>query len=264
MGGEKPFEVKPRYCVLAGKRLSNSRIHAMRRFIAVTTLAIGLIFGCVQGALWQFDRYQVRHANNDLIRTNTTLSSIDEATLMSLPQEQSAWRIIELQGWFIPEKQILIRNRYHEGKYGFGVLTLFESTSSKRYWVDRGWVIAGKDAQTPPLVQPVTNEKTIIKAYVRVENIETQIRGSVFALPGRNLSQLERWNKDQAVASEPIYFDLISSTNQAFTPEVPTPLPELSDGPHLAYSFQWVLFIFLVIFAWYLVVREDRRQSPKL
>ena len=236
----------------------------MRRIVAVTILAIGLIFGCAQGALWQFDRYQVRHANNDLIRRNTTLASIDESTLMILPQSKSAWRIIELQGAFIPEKQILIRNRYHEGKYGFGVLTLFESTLSKRYWVDRGWVIAGKDAQTPPVVQPVTSEKITIKAYVRVENIESQIRGSVFALPGKTTSQLERWNKNQLVASEPIYFDLISSTNKEFTPQVPTPLPELSDGPHLAYSFQWVLFIFLVIFAWYLVIREDRLQSPKL
>ena len=178
MGAAKPFEAKPRYCVVVEKRLSNSSIYAMRRFVAVTILAIGLIFGCVQGALWQFDRYQVRHANNDLIRTNTTLASIDESTLITLPQSKSAWRIIELQGSFIPEKQILIRNRYHEGKYGFGVLTLFESTLTKRYWVDRGWVIAGKDAQTPPVVQTVTNEQTTLKAYVRVENIESQDRKS--------------------------------------------------------------------------------------
>ena len=236
----------------------------MRRLLAVSALAIGLIYGCAQGALWQFDRYQVRHSQNELIRLNTTLPSIDEAALETLPEPDAAWRIITLEGAFLPEKEILIRNRYHEGKYGFGVLTLFESTSGKRYWVDRGWVIAGKDAQTPPEIQPVTNVKTSIKAYVRVENLESQIRGSVFALPSKTISQLERWNKDQAVASEPIYFDLISSSNDTLTPQVPTPLPELSDGPHLAYTFQWILFIFLVIFAWYLVIRDDRSQSPKL
>jgi len=237
----------------------------MRRLIAVTALALGLIYGCAQGALWQFDRYQVRHANNELIRTNTTLTSIGESDLEKLPSTQIAWRTIALSGNFLPEKQILIRNRYHEGKYGFGVLTLFESTQGKKYWVDRGWVIAGKDAMTPPVVQPVTTETVEIKSYVRIENLESQIRGSVFALPSKNASQLERWNKDQAVASEPFFFDLISSSNAAFTPAVPTALPELSDGPHLAYSFQWVLFIFLVIFAWYLVIREDRRnQSTKL
>jgi cytochrome oxidase assembly protein ShyY1 len=74
-----------------------------------------------------------------------------------------------------------------------------------------------------------------------------------------------KWNSEQAIQTEPIYFDLISSSDSEITPKVATALPELSDGPHLAYSFQWILFIFLVIFAWYLVIREDRRaQTPKL
>jgi cytochrome oxidase assembly protein ShyY1 len=145
-------------------------------------------------------------------------------------------------------------------------VTLFKSESGKKYWVDRGWVIAGKDAQTPPSVQKITNEKVQITAHVRVQDIESQVQGSVFAIPGSNSTpKLTKWNVDQSVATEPIYFDLISSSNPAFTPDVPTSLPELSDGPHLAYSFQWILFIFLVAFAWYLVIREDRKaQTVKL
>lgn len=234
----------------------------MRRFIAVTTLAIGLIFGCVQGALWQFDRYQVRHTNNELIKKNIALPTLDEVSLRTLKPAEIAFRKISLTGSFAPEKEILIRNRYHEGKYGFGVLTLFASDNGKKYWVDRGWVIAGKDAMTPPVVQPVTSEKVQITAYARIENLESQVRGSVIALPGKASSQLQAWNKEQAIQTEPVYFDLIDSSNASFNPLVPTLLPELSDGPHLAYSFQWVLFIFLVIFAWYLVIREDRKNQP--
>lgn len=234
----------------------------MRRFIAVTALAIGLIFGCVQGALWQFDRYQVRHANNELVRKNAALPTINELALSQLNQEEIAFRKVTLQGSFVPTKEILIRNRYHEGKYGFGVLTLFVSNSGKSYWVDRGWVIAGKDATTPPLVQPVTDERVDITAFARVENLESQVRGSLIALPGKASSQLQAWNSQQSISTEPVYLDLITASNQSFIPAVPTPLPELSDGPHLAYSFQWVLFIFLVIFAWYLVIREDRKNQP--
>ena len=101
---------------------------------------------------------------------------------------------------------------------------------------------------------------------MRVQDIESQVRGSVFAIPGSNSTpKLAKWNLDQSVATQPIYFDLISSSNPAFTPDVPTPLPELSDGPHLAYAFQWILFIFLIALAWYLVIREDRKaQTAKL
>jgi len=238
----------------------------MRRFLAVTALALALIFGCFQGALWQYDRYQVRHSNNELIRNNVEKPEISESSLSTSKESEIAWRKIELMGAFEPSKEFLIRNRYHEGKYGFGVVTLFRSETGKNYWVDRGWVIAGKDAQTPPIVQKITDEKVQILAHVRIQDIESQVQGSVFAIPGTNSTpKLSKWSADQSVTTEPIYFDLISSSNEAFTPNVPTPLPELSDGPHLAYSFQWVLFIFLVAFAWFLVIREDRKgQNVKL
>ncbi len=50
----------------------------MRRFVTITALALALMFGCFQGALWQYDRYQVRHANNDLIRNNVVKTLITE------------------------------------------------------------------------------------------------------------------------------------------------------------------------------------------
>lgn len=235
----------------------------MRRLIGITALAIGLIFGCIQGALWQFDRYQLRHANNELIRSNVALPAITEEDLQNSESPRNAFRKIVITGNFLTDNEILIRNRYHEGRYGFGVLTLFQSESGKKYWVDRGWVIAGKDATTSPVVPRVSNESLEISAYVRVENIESQVRGSVFAIPGKVASQLQSWNTQQAVMTEPVYFDLISASNKTFNPAVPTPLPELSDGPHLAYTFQWIIFAFLVIVAWYLVIREEKKYQPE-
>ena len=239
----------------------------MRRLITVSILALLLIFGCVQGALWQYDRYETRHANNELIRKNISIATLlTEDELSSKTASEIAWRSISLEGNFDPSKEFLIRNRYHEGKYGFGVITLFISNSGKRYWIDRGWVIAGKDAQTPPVIQKVDSLPIEITARVRTSEIESRVQGSVFALPvADSTPKLVKWNSEQAIETEPIYFDLISSSNPEVTPEVATALPELSDGPHLAYSFQWILFIFLVLFAWYLVLREDRKaQAPKL
>ncbi|MFM7451184.1 MAG: SURF1 family protein, partial [Actinomycetota bacterium] len=112
----------------------------MRRLITVSTLALLLIFGCVQGAFWQYERYEIRHANNELIRKNvSTAALLSEDDLSSKTTSEIAWRSISLEGNFDPSKEFLIRNRYHEGKYGFGVITLFISDSGKRYWIDRGW-----------------------------------------------------------------------------------------------------------------------------
>lgn len=238
----------------------------MKRIVGASFLALILIALCIQGARWQFDRHEVRHAKNDLIRANIAKPPIEELALTTLGSNEVAWRSIALTGRFIPDSEILIRNRYHEGKYGFGVITLFESSSGKRYWVDRGWVVAGKDALTPPDVKAVSSETVLLEGRVRAESIESQIAGTVFAVPNNiGESQLARWNNEKSITTEPFYFDLIKVSNEAFNPDVPTLLPELSDGPHLAYSVQWILFAGLVLFGLYLVIREERKvQEEKL
>ena len=134
------------------------------------------------------------------------------------------------------------------------------------YLLDDEVVDAGKDALTPPETQAVSNDLISIQGRVRVENIESQIAGTVFAVPGNDgESQLARWNNEKEINTEPLYFDLINADNSTFTPDVPAALPELSDGPHLAYSVQWILFAGLVLFGLYLVIREERKaQAEKL
>lgn len=238
----------------------------MKRIVGASLLAVILVALCIQGARWQFDRHEIRHAKNDLIRANIVKPSISESDLALHKTDEVAWRTISITGRFIPDTEILLRNRYHEGQYGFGVITLFQSSSNKKYWVDRGWVIAGKDALTPPKVSPVNSDLITIEARVRAEKLESQISGTVFAVPGIDgSSQLARWNNEKSIITEPFYFDLIESSKSEFIPKVPASLPELSDGPHLAYSVQWMLFAGLVLFGLYLVVREERKaQEEKL
>jgi hypothetical protein len=50
------------------------------------------------------------------------------------------------------------------------------------------------------------------------------------------------------VQTEKFYIDLISASDAAMNPDVPVELPELSDGPHMAYALQWVFFAGLVIY----------------
>lgn len=236
----------------------------MKRLIALLLLALTLFALCIQGARWQFDRYETRHARNELIRANIAKPEIDEEELLRMSSDQKAWREIALSGRFRPETEILVRNRYFQERYGFGVVTLFESIGGKLYWVDRGWVEPGPDAQTPPTTKQVTNSYTSIRARVRIEDIENQVGGSVFAIPTSNGSKrLQVWNSQNSIQTEPIYFDLISSTTPEFNPVYPNTLPALSDGPHLAYTFQWLFFAGLVVFGFVILVREDRKVQAE-
>ncbi len=238
--------------------------------VALTLFAIALIFGSITAAQWQYDRGVARHAANTLIVENTKKSAITESALQEFPKKEIQWRSITITGTFMTDNEyheLLLRNRYNEGKYGFGVISLFTSNSGKSYWVDRGWIGAGKSAQDAPSVPPTNEKEVTITARVRTEDLSRRIEGSFFALPGPNSSTqnaLAKWNSEESVVSEPFYFDLISASDLALIPKVPAELPELTDGPHMAYALQWLLFAVLAAFGRVLLVREDLRSRKNL
>ena len=140
------------------------------------------------------------------------------------------------------------------------MVTLFVSDSGRNYWIDRGWVEPGPDALTPPKVPTVDTQELTILGRARYGEIESQVSGTVFALPNPDGTvTLQKWNNSEGIETEAFYVDLISTSKKEFNPEFPTLLPELSAGPHLAYTVQWLLFAIFVLFGWFLIVREEIR-----
>jgi surfeit locus 1 family protein len=55
--------------------------------------------------------------------------------------------------------------------------------------------------------------------------------------------------------TEKFYIDLLSGSDVELTPAVTAQLPELSDGPHMAYALQWIFFGGLVVYGRILIRR---------
>jgi surfeit locus 1 family protein len=163
------------------------------------------------------------------------------------------WQAVSVAGTFDTEKQILLRNRYNDGKYGYEVLTLFKSTDNKSFWVDRGWVQAGATATTPPVVTALPQGEVSITGRLRLDS--SLPRGSFFALPGKGEGLVSELNAQSQLDTEKFYIDLLSGSDPSLTPEVTAQLPELSDGPHMAYALQWIFFGGLVIYGRILIRR---------
>jgi surfeit locus 1 family protein len=80
-------------------------------------------------------------------------------------------------------------------------------------------------------------------------------RGSFFALPASGTGLISKWNAQKEVVTEGYYLDLLNGSTPELTPKVPAQLPELSDGPHMAYALQWVFFAGLVGYGRFLIRR---------
>lgn len=210
-----------------------------------TLVAISLVLLCLWAAQWQYQRGVDRHARNVLIAEQSQLPPIEFKNLLGNIADYE-WRKISLKGSFDDKNQILLRNRYHDGMYGFEQLTLFVF-DERKIWVDRGWVKAGSDATVPPQLQPTNQGLISIDGRLRLDS--SLPRGKFFAVANdseRNLvSQLDA---RKGIQTEKFYIDLISASDASMNPDVPVDLPELSDGPHMAYALQWLFFAGLVIY----------------
>lgn len=223
-------------------------------------IALALVALCFWAAQWQYNRGVDRHARNYLIETHTSLPkvSLDKIASHAEPQE---WRTVTVSGKFDTSKQILLRNHYtDEGEYGFELLTAFTSDSGKTFWVDCGWVKAPPTAIEKPNLPDLPTSHISIVGRLRLNHSLPE--GSYFAISKAGESSLIRAANAQAGhdgINSPFYLDLISGDQASLTPEVPAALPELSDGPHMAYAIQWLFFGSLVIYGRFLIRREHFR-----
>ena len=218
-----------------------------------TLIALLLIILCLWAAQWQYQRGVDRHARNSMINENIAFSSLASLQNIALDPKKFEWRMVTTSGKFNPNEQILLRNRYSEGVYGYEVLTLFTSIDGKTFWVDRGWVKAGKTATTPPVVTSVPSQTVEITGRVRLDS--SLPRGSFFAIPASGTGLVGELNARSRIGTENYYLDLMSGSQPNLTPAVTAQLPELSDGPHMAYALQWVFFAGLIIYGRILIRR---------
>ena len=225
-------------------------------------VAILLIAGCLWASQWQFHRGEDRKARNNTIEEHIKFPEVELTTLTSNVKLHE-WRSVTATGRFDANEQILLRNRYFEGKYGYAVLTRFTTEGGDSIWVDRGWVAAGASATIAPETPPVPTGLVSIVARLRLDS--SLPSGSFFALPiNRDGELISKLNAQSGSSSEDYYLDLVSGSVPELTPTAPAQIPSLSDGPHLAYAVQWILFAGLVVYGRYLIRKMDLTSGEVL
>ena len=221
-------------------------------------VALLLIAGCLWAAQWQYHRGVDRVERNNQIEARADLPAITIAEA-KIDAPANEWRAIKVSGEFDSTRQILLRNRYFEGKYGFEVLTAFNEIGGDEFWVDRGWVQAGASATIAPQLPSLPTGTVTIEGRLRLDRSLPQ--GKFFAIPtggkGGLISEAnaQSSNEESGINSS-FYIDLLSGDKPELSPTVPAALPELSDGPHFAYALQWIIFGGLVIYGRFLIRRE--------
>lgn len=235
------------------------------KWIALTLIAILLQPALYSLSQWQWHRLHQREAYNKSIVTNEnqsplTLSQVLLANIEpdgQLFRRDAQWSPVKVAGEWYSAGQVLVRKQSYESNLGFWVVTPFVTQEAKVVLVNRGWIPAAQTALTSPSVQPVPNGTVTLTGRLRIVEPRTKPKPSDLPIGQVDRIQPAEIAPDTAVVTNG-YLELISSTPESMTSDLsPILPPEINEGPHRSYAWQWIIFAIMTIIGYVILVRKE-------
>lgn len=235
-----------------------------RNWFSWALLVVSFTVACWFLSQWQFDRQAEVVAKNNLIEANY---NADSKELVDLLRPDAAWqdnfefRSVSVEGSYLPDQSYLVRNRPLNAYPGFLQLVAFRTNEGSIIWVERGWLPTGSSADTPDDVPQVNDEVRTLQLRLRPSEPDLDRTAPYGQLSSIYLNEVSSTLGDDVYVQA--YGRLISES-----PTLPTgqqiPKPILSEGNHLSYALQWILFGLMAIGAVLWTLSQERRRKAGL
>ena len=238
------------------------------RWLASHLFALVVVAACITAGFWQVNRLGERQEQNAIAasRMNTPIS-LEGA--LALPVDELEFTRVQVAGTFDPQTEILIANRSRDGAAGFWVWTNFTAEVGdilvSRGFVNRGTVLGTQGAPSfetaAPTSGPILIEGLLRRGFddARVSSDETQLTRPDPAAAAELLGIAP-------ALDETVYLSLLAQDppREQDIP-FPVPLPDLGEGPHRSYAFQWFTFATIGAVGYaivlYRIARGDQRRG---
>lgn len=227
--------------------------------IAFHVVCVATVVAMVNLSLWQFDRLDQRREFNSRVERRATEEVVDVTALDLSAPADFEWQRVGAVGTYQPADEVLILNRSQGGRAGLNVVTPLELEDGSILLVVRGFLPLELDVPRPPEgsvkvigtarlsdARRSTDLNTSdgdVREFFRldIDRIAEQIDGTVLPLAL------------YAEASEPAENPLLQ----------PVARPTLSEGSHLSYAVQWIIFATAVVVGWILASRRTIKNQSR-
>jgi len=236
---------------------------ALVRWTAYIGIAIVFAIACAFLSHWQLAKNADRSAQLAIISRNYGATPVPLAQVVPAGRTLALteqWRPVSLTGQYLPDRQILARNRVHSGTAAYEILVPFRLADGRVFLVDRGWEPPGNTQSLPDVVPAApTGTVTVVVRLQPSEPIPPNgpdaPRGQV---PSINLPLVAQ-KSGAADLDTGAYGTLVSESPAPATAPQAMESPSDDPGPYLSYGVQWILFAVMAFaFLWY-VIRFERR-----
>lgn len=229
------------------------------RWLAFHALCSVAVILMVSLSMWQFRRLEERQDFNALVRARSVEAVVPVEELDLSDPEAVAWRRVGLAGTYLTSETVLVLNRSQGGRAGVNVVTPLRLESGESILVVRGFLALDAPVPEPPS-GPVRVVGTVRVADIRRAGQPTE---SPEATDEFFRLDIERISSAIDLELLPVAIERDISDPVDDGSLQPVAAPELSDGPHLSYAIQWLIFAGAVIIGWMLAVRRSYVTRPR-
>lgn len=233
-----------------------------RRWLGYLALLVVFAIACGLLSWWQFERREERVVDNAHITENYDAAPIPVAEALPGLGDFSAdqeWQPVVLRGRYLADEQLLVRNRPMNGLPGFEILTPFETDDGRIFIVDRGWLQTGLEQDHPDAVPPVPAGGMTVVA--RLKPGEPDIPGR--SAPEGQIATIHLESIAASLGTDRVYtgaYGLLAAEQPpAETGALPAK-PQLTEGNHLSYAFQWIIFALIAAAGLVWGIRNEYRH----
>ena len=232
----------------------------------VLSLVVVVIFGAfIALGNWQLNRLETRRATNAVIADRLTREpiAIEELfvaleTVQGVAPDEGDFEHtpVVVTGRFVDEGRVLVRSQVSNGRAGTHAVYPLILGDGSAILVNIGWIPF--DVTPAPIAELYGDGTLEIRGLVRASQQRPAVGREE---PPGLLDRVERIDIDriqeQVTASLAPFFIQLTDPNEPDRIPIPVPLPDTSDGPHLAYAIQWYAFALISVVGYGALIRKE-------
>ena len=238
-------------------------------WIALTLLVIVLAPTFWRLSDWQFHRLESRRESNAAVLSATKHSPVPLESALSNTSGLADWTPVFVRGSWA-QGTAMARKHWRDDIMGFWAVSRLV-TAQGNLPVVRGWLPTTKSAATTPQDPGLPARKdVVIDGWLVTQEVGTTPPD----MPGGQITRVNAESLMNAIATPPLNLrsDVMLVVDHARTPRSNyasgtglfdiTP-PDLGDGPHHSYAWQWRAFIVLILVGWARLVLTEAREQQR-
>lgn len=250
------------------------------RWILFHLLVVGGVVLMLNLSLWQWHRLAERRDFNELVETRRAEPTETYAALVPADATDSGadvvadvvadveWRAVAATGTYEADRTILVVNRSQDGRAGANLVSPLVLDDGRVLLVNRGFLpLDVIDGPLPPAPSGT------VQVAGRLRASEERRRGQLSAVPAgespSGATEVPRLDIEEIEGVlgedlESVWLSIGADSDGATLSRpaddsalAPVAEPELSEGPHLSYAIQWIIFSVCVVVGWVFAVRRS-------